>query len=60
MKKIPSDLSLPIEEILQCILIIRGERGEKVVFDAHLAILYGVSTKVLLQTIIRYFEILKY
>jgi len=43
-------ISLPVEEIQQCILFIRGE---KVMLDMHLAILYGVQTKVLIQAIKR-------
>ncbi len=41
---------LPAEEIQQCILFIRDE---KVMLDVHLAILYGVQTKVLIQAIKR-------
>lgn len=37
---------LPSEEIQQCILFIRGE---KVMLDKHLAILYGVETRVLIK-----------
>lgn len=45
-----SPIALPAEEIQQCILFIRGE---KVMLDAHLAILYGVQTKVLIQAVKR-------
>jgi len=38
------------EEIQQYILFVRGE---KVMFDSHLAILYGVQTKVLIQAVKR-------
>ncbi len=41
-------IELPIEEIRKCILTLRGE---KVMLDAHLAILYGVETKVLIQAV---------
>jgi hypothetical protein len=43
-------IELPSEEIHQCILFIRGE---KVMLDTHLAILYGVQTKVLIQAVKR-------
>lgn len=45
-----SEIGLPIEEIRQCILNVRDE---KVMLDVHLAILYGVETKVLVQTVKR-------
>jgi ORF6N domain len=45
-----SPIELPSEEIQQCILFIRGE---KVMLDAHLATLYGVQTKVLIQAVKR-------
>lgn len=45
-----SPMLLPVEEIQQCILFIRGE---KVLLDAHLATLYGVQTKVLIQAVKR-------
>jgi len=41
---------LPVERIEQLIWLIRGE---KVLLDADLASLYGVETKVLLQTVKR-------
>jgi len=43
-------VALPIREIQNCILYIRGE---KVMLDAHLALLYGVPTKVLVQAVKR-------
>lgn len=43
-------IELPTEEIQQCILFIRGE---KVMLDKHLALLYGVETRVLIQAIKR-------
>ena len=43
-------IALPAKEIQQCILFIRNE---KAMLDAHLAILYGVQTKVLIQAIKR-------
>ena len=43
-------MSLPVERILQSIMVIRGE---KVILDADLARLYGVETKVLLQAVRR-------
>ncbi|OGT46843.1 MAG: DNA-binding protein [Gammaproteobacteria bacterium RIFCSPHIGHO2_12_FULL_38_11] len=45
-----ADIGLPIEEIQQCILNLRGE---KVMLDKHLAILYGIETKVLVQSVKR-------
>ena len=45
-----SSIALQTSEIQQCILFIRGEQ---VMLDAHLAILYGVQTKVLIQAIKR-------
>ena len=45
--------SLPIREIQRWILFIRGE---KVMLDVHLAQLYGVSTKVLVQAVKRNLE----
>lgn len=41
---------VPVERIAQTILLIRGER---VMLDADLAGLYGVPTKVLVQTVKR-------
>ena len=46
-------MGLPVERILQAILVIRGE---KVLLDADLAGLYGVETKVLLQSVRRNLE----
>jgi len=43
-------IKLPMEEIQRCILFIRDE---KVILDTHLAILYGVQTKVLVQAVKR-------
>jgi len=43
-------MPMPVERILQSILVIRGE---KVMLDADLAVLYGVETKVLLQSMRR-------
>ena len=43
-----TDIGLPVEEIKSCILNLRGE---KVMLDAHLAVLYGVATKVLIQAV---------
>ncbi len=43
-------MPLPVERILQSIMVIRGE---KVILDADLARLYGVETKVLLQAVRR-------
>ena len=37
---------VPVETIEQKILLIRGQ---KIILDSHLAELYGVATKVLLQ-----------
>ncbi len=50
MIKTQSPIALPTEEIQQHILFIRGE---KVMLDAHLALLYGVETKALIQAIKR-------
>jgi len=50
MTKSLSPITLPAGEIQQCILFIRDE---KVMLDAHLAILYGVQTKVLVQAVKR-------
>ena len=44
------DTDLLVEEIQKCIINIRGER---VMLDSHLAILYGVETKVLVQAVKR-------
>ena len=41
---------IPVEDIASCILTIRGQR---VLIDADLARLYGVSTKVLNQAVKR-------
>ena len=46
-------MTLPVERILQSILVFRGE---KVLLDADLASLYGVETKVLLQAVRRNIE----
>lgn len=43
-------MSLPIERILQSILVLRGE---KVMLDADLAAMYGVETKALIQAVKR-------
>jgi hypothetical protein len=43
-------IPLTAEEIQQCILFIRSE---KVILDKHLAALYGVETKVLIQAVKR-------
>lgn len=43
-------MSLPVERILNSILVLRGE---KVMLDADLAAMYGVETKVLLQAVRR-------
>ncbi len=43
-------ITKPIEEIQHHILCVRGE---KVMLDAHLAILYGVQTRALIQAIKR-------
>ncbi len=45
-----TDFELPSEEIQKHILNIRGE---KVMLDTHLAILYGVPTKALIQAVKR-------
>ena len=44
------EIVVPIEQIQQCILFVRNE---KVMLDEHLAVLYGVSTKVLVQAVKR-------
>ena len=41
---------IPIERIQQCIYMFRGQ---KVMLDSDLAILYGIETKVLLQAVKR-------
>jgi hypothetical protein len=43
-------LLIPIEQIQEHIMLIRGE---KVMLDAHLALLYGVETRVLIQAVKR-------
>lgn len=48
-----TDIGLPIEEIRKCILNLRGE---KVMLDEHLAILYGVETRALVQAVKRNIE----
>lgn len=50
MDNIASDFALPINEIQPYILCIRGER---VMLDIHLATLYGIETRVLVQAIKR-------
>lgn len=50
MTAITTNITLQAEEIQQCILFLRSE---KVMLDAHLAILYGVQTKVLIQAVKR-------
>ena len=45
-----TDITLPLEEIKNCILTLRDER---VMLDEHLAVLYGVETKVLVQAVKR-------
>ncbi len=42
---------VPVEQIERSILLIRGE---KVILDADLAVLYGVATKVLVQAVKRH------
>jgi len=49
-KAAPADL---VERVTQTILVIRGE---KVLLDEHLAALYGVPTKVLVQSVKRHAE----
>ena len=44
---------VPVEQIERSILLIRGE---KVILDADLAALYGVTTKVLVQAVKRHLE----
>ena len=44
---------VPVEQIERSILLIRGE---KVILDADLAALYGVTTKVLVQAVKRHKE----
>lgn len=46
-------MPLPVERVLKSILVLRGE---KVILDADLALLYGVETKVLLQAVRRNIE----
>ena len=41
---------IPVERIQQCIYMFRGQ---KVMLDSDLAILYGIETKVLLQAVKR-------
>jgi hypothetical protein len=41
---------IPVERIQRCILLIRGQ---KVILDRDLAVLYGVQTKVLNQAVKR-------
>lgn len=43
---------VPAQKIENSILLVRGE---KVILDADLAILYGVKTKVLVQAVKRHF-----
>lgn len=50
MKKSRKDASVPVERIAKSILLIRGHR---VLLDSELAALYGVATKVLLQSVKR-------
>jgi ORF6N domain len=47
------DLPVPVERIEKAILIIRGE---KVLLDKDLALLYGVSTSVLNKAVTRNIE----
>jgi len=44
---------VPVERIEQAILLIRGE---KIILDAELAVLYGVETKVLVQAVKRHLD----
>jgi hypothetical protein len=44
---------VPVDRIEQAILLIRGE---KVILDAELAVLYGVETKVLVQAVKRHLD----
>lgn len=46
-------MGLPVERILKAILVLRGER---VILDVDLAVLFGVETKVLLQAVRRNIE----
>lgn len=51
LKNVKENASLiPTERIERAILLIRGE---KVMLDADLAVIYGVSTKALNQAVIR-------
>lgn len=43
-------MAVPVERILKSILVLRGE---KVILDSDLAVLYGVETKALLQAVRR-------
>lgn len=45
-----SDITLTAEDIKQCIHLLRGQ---KILVDEHLAILYGVQTKILIQAVKR-------
>lgn len=49
-KKTSSDPLMPVEQITQSIIFIRGQ---KVMLDADLATLYNVETKVLVQAVKR-------
>jgi len=49
-KENSASLTVTSEKIQQYIFVIRGE---KVILDAHLAILYGVQTRVLVQAVKR-------
>jgi phage regulator Rha-like protein len=53
MEKQQAISSVSVEHITQSILILRGH---KVMLDAHLAAMYGVETKVLLQAVKRNLE----
>jgi len=44
---------VPVERIVQAIILVRGE---KVILDADLAVLYGVETRVLVQAVKRNME----
>jgi hypothetical protein len=44
---------VPVERIERAILLIRGE---KVILDAELAVLYGVETKALVQAVKRHID----
>jgi hypothetical protein len=50
MIQTPCALPTPVGNIAQSIVIVRGQ---KVLLDAELAALYGVTTKVLLQAVKR-------